>query len=110
MLLAGRRELASLLVHRFQAVQSLCRAQFELLADQAVIDRGLSRPCRDEQLEPCRSQRAIERGQTRVRVGALELSDGRLTDRESLCQIGLREPCAPPGICKQLAGERRGRG
>jgi hypothetical protein len=110
MLLAGPRELASLFVHHFQAVQSLCRIEFELLADQAVIDCGLSRACRYEQLKPSRSKRVIERGHAGVRVGALESSNGRLADREPLCQIGLREPGAPPGICKQLAGERRGWG
>jgi hypothetical protein len=60
--LAGGCELASLLVHRFQAAYSLCWVQFELLADQAVIDGGLSRACRNDQLKPHRSQRAIQCG------------------------------------------------
>jgi hypothetical protein len=62
MLLADGCELASLLVHRFQAMNSLYRLQFELLADQAVIDDGLSPPCRNDQLKPRCSQRAIQCG------------------------------------------------
>jgi hypothetical protein len=107
MLLAGSCELASLLVHRFQPAYSLGGLQFELPADQALIDAGLSWARRDDQLEPRCSQRAIQRGQTWVRVGPLELSDCCLADCESLCEIGLRKPCSPSSVCKQLAGERR---
>jgi hypothetical protein len=60
--LPGGRELASLLVHRFQAVHSLRWVQFELLADQALVYGGPSRVCRYYQLKPRRSQRAIQRG------------------------------------------------
>src|ERR1700727_532203 len=73
MLLASDCELASLLVHRFQAVHSLCWLQFELLAGQAVIDGGLSRACRNDPLKPCRSQGAIQGGWGRVGGGAVEL-------------------------------------
>src|ERR1700722_13716924 len=62
MLLAGSHELARLLVHRFQAVYSLRWVQFELLADQAVIDAGLSWACRNDQLKPRCAQRVIQRG------------------------------------------------
>jgi hypothetical protein len=105
MLLAGGCELASLLVHRFQAMYSLCGLEFELPADQAVIDAGLSWARRDDQLKPRCSQRAIQRRQAWVRVGPLELSNRGLADCESLCEIGLRKPCSPSSVCKQLARE-----
>lgn len=88
--IAGGCELASLLVHRFQAVDSLCGPQFELLADQALIDCGPSRARRDHQLNPRCSQRAIERGQAWVGVCSLEPSNGRLADRQPPCELRLR--------------------
>jgi hypothetical protein len=90
MLLAGERELAGLLVHRFQAMNPLYWVQFELLADQAVIDGRLSRACRKNQLRPRCSQRTIQCRQARVGVGSLELSNGCLADGQPLCEIGLR--------------------
>lgn len=90
MLLPSDRELASLLVHCFQDVHSLCWVQFELLADQAVIDGGPSRACRNDQLKPRCSQRAIQCGQAWVGVGSLKLSNGCLADCQPLCEIGLR--------------------
>src|SRR5579872_1471351 len=58
--LTGGCELARLLVHRFQAAYSLRWVQFELLADQALVDSGPSRACRNHHLKPRRSQRAIQ--------------------------------------------------
>jgi hypothetical protein len=106
MLLAGGCELASLLVHRFQAVYSLRGLQLELLADQAVIDAGLSCACRYDELKPRCSQRAIQCGEAWVRVSPLELSNRGLADRESRREIGLRESRSPSRVCKQLARER----
>jgi hypothetical protein len=105
--LASGCELASLLVHRFQAAQSICWPQFELLAYQAFIDGGPSRACRNHQLKAHRSQGAIQCCEARVRVGSLKLSHGCLADREPLCEIGLGQSCAPSSIREQLAGERR---
>jgi hypothetical protein len=105
--LANGCELASLLVHRFQAAQSICWRQFELLAYQAFIDGGLSRACHNHQLKASCSQGAIQCCEARVRVGSLELSDGCLADLEPLCEIGLRQSCTPSRIREQLARERR---
>jgi hypothetical protein len=85
---------------------SLYWLQFELLADQAVIDADPSRACRDDQLKPRCSQRAIQCGQAWVGVGSLKSSNGCLADCQPLCEICLRQPCAPSSICEQLAGER----
>src|SRR5271165_3426010 len=100
---AGLRELASLLVYRFQAAQSLCWCQFELLTDQAFIDGGSSRSCRNYQLNTGCSQRTIQCGEARVRVGSLELRHGCLADREPPCELSLRQSCAPSRIREQLA-------
>jgi hypothetical protein len=89
MLLASSCEFASLLVHRFQAMYSLYWVQFELLADQAVIDGGLSPACRNDQLKPRCSQCAIQCGEAWVGVGSLKLSNGCLADCQPLCKIGL---------------------
>jgi len=103
--LASGCELASLLVHRFQGVQSVRRLQFELLADQALIDCGPSRACRNHQLDSRCSQSAIQCREARVGVGSLKLSNGCLADREPLSEIGLCQSCAAPGIREQLARE-----
>jgi len=105
-LLADGCELAGLLVHRFQTSYSLYRQQFELLADQAVIDGGLSPACRNDQLKSRCSERAIQCGQSWVGVGSLKLSNSCLADCQPLCKIGLRQPCAPSSIREQLARER----
>src|SRR5271165_2943297 len=105
--LASGCEPASLLVHRFQAPESFCWPQFELLAYQAFIDGGPSRACCEHQLSTGCSHGAIQRGEAGVRVGSLELSHGCLADREPLCEIGLGQSRAPPSIREHLAGERR---
>jgi hypothetical protein len=89
-------------------VYSLYWLQCELLADQAVIDGGLSPACRNDQLEPRCSQRAIQRGQAWVGVGSLELSNSCLADCQSLGELGLRQSCPPSSIREQLARERSG--
>src|SRR5277367_6541902 len=104
--LARAGQPSSLLVHHFQALQSLCRLEFELLADQAFIDRRPARACGKNQLDSRCAQSPIQRGQAWVRVGSLELSDGRLADRQALPKLGLRQSCASSGVRNQLAGER----
>jgi hypothetical protein len=86
---ASGRELASLLVHRFEAMDSVDWPQFELLTDQAVIDDGPSWACRNDQLEPRCSQSTIQCGQAWVGVSSLEVSNGCLADCQSLCEVGL---------------------
>src|SRR5438270_13422518 len=105
--LAGGCELASLLIHRFQAAQPLYRRQFELLANEAFVDAGSSRSRRDHELDPGCTQGAVERCEAWVRVGPLELSHSCLADRESLREIDLGHPCAPSRVGEQPPGERR---
>jgi hypothetical protein len=105
--LAGSCQLASFLVHRFQAMHPLRRLKLELLADQALIDGRPARSCRDNQLDSRRSQRAIQRCQAWVRVGSLELRDGCLADPQSLREIRLRQACSPSRVREEPAGDRR---
>jgi hypothetical protein len=85
-----------LLVHQFEAPQSLRRLEFELLADQALIDCRLSRARFDDQLDSSRSKGSIQGRQAGIRVGPLELRYGCLADLQSLSEGGLGETCAPP--------------
>jgi hypothetical protein len=94
-----------LLVHRLQAAQSLCWLEFELLADQAFIDRCPARARGNDQFDSRCAEGAIQCGQAWVRVGSLELCNGGLADCQSLRQLGLRQSCALSSIRDQLAGE-----
>src|ERR1700730_314964 len=103
---AGACEFARLLVHAFKALQPLCRGERELLANQALIDRRPARSRGDDQFGTSSSQRAVQRGDSRVRFRLLELRYRCLADREPPREIGLRESGAPARGGKQSARAR----
>lgn len=89
-------------MRRLERGEAFGRSKAQALGDLGLVHLG--RGGLYGEAPPCRSQGAIQRGHGRVRIGALELGDGRLCETQALRELRLSQAGVKAGGAEQGAG------